>query len=309
MTAPVLVLPPGAPREDWLEARRSGIGGSDIAAILGVNRNRTGLHVYLDKLGELDDQGDNAAAYWGRVFEAPVAQHWADLLVYPVPAEIGSGAGVHATFPYPESIYEGKTAHFMKAHEWGDGEFVPDSYQAQCQWAMGVWDLPRVHITCLIGGQQFVEAVVERDQELIDDLLTVGAEFWGRVVRRDPPPLEGMPAGPSLDLLKKLHGTGNGEIVDIGERGLDLLVEYQAAKEEERAAEKRADAAKVAVWELLGDATEGHVDGELVVGFKNEPKAAHWRKESNPRVFRPKAKAIGAARAGRAAHVTSEEAA
>lgn len=333
MTAPVLVMPPGAPREDWLEGRRSGIGGSDIAAILGVNPYRTALHVYLDKLGELDDSGDSGAAYWGRVLEAPVAEHWArvhgkhlaqvgmwshadrpwqlvtvDRLVYPQPV---SGQGAHAFAPPPEAIYEGKTASLWKAGEWGDGEFVPDSYQAQCQWAMAVWGLPRVHIACLIGGQRFVEATIDRDQELIDDLLTVGAEFWDRIVRRIPPSLEGAPAGPALDLLRKLHGTGNGEVVDIGEHGLDLLAEYQRAKADEKAARERAKAAHAAIWELLGDAAEGQVDGEVVVRLANEPRAGHAVKPSNPRVLRPKKKAIGAALAARAARAaeTSEGAA
>lgn len=351
MRPPQLVLGPDAPRAEWLEARRSGIGGSDIAAILGINRYKTGLHVYLDKLGDLDDTGDSAPAYWGRMLEAPVAEHWARVNGKSI-AEVGMWAhrdrpwqmitvdrlvwGTTASgFPaapvdpigdaafwtndpagHPESIYEGKTAHFMKAKEWGyDGEFVPDAYQAQCQWAMSVWDLPRVYIGCLIGGQRFVEAAIERDQELIDDLLTVGAEFWNRVVRRDPPPLEGAPVGPSLDLLKKIHGSGNGELIDVGERGLELLTAHtrakaaaSAARKALKAAEDVADEIKRDLWELLGDASGGQVDGVEVVRFANEPRAGYVVAPSSPRVLRPQKKALAEVLAARSARTEKEAA-
>ena len=38
-------------REQWLEYRRLGIGGSDVAAITGISPFRTARDVYYDKLG------------------------------------------------------------------------------------------------------------------------------------------------------------------------------------------------------------------------------------------------------------------
>ena len=45
-------------RESWLRERRRGIGGSDIGAILGLNKYRSPLDVYLDKIGDADRAGD-----------------------------------------------------------------------------------------------------------------------------------------------------------------------------------------------------------------------------------------------------------
>ena len=39
-------------RDAWLAARRSGIGGSDIAAICGLSPYQTPYDVWLDKLGQ-----------------------------------------------------------------------------------------------------------------------------------------------------------------------------------------------------------------------------------------------------------------
>jgi len=316
------VLPADAPRAEWLEARRDGIGGSDMAALVGLHPYKTALHVYLDKTSD-DPPDDTAgeAAFWGSVLEAPVAEHWArlhgkfltepglvahpdrpwmlvtvDRLVYP---QSFSGLGRYDDGQLmPEAIYEGKTASAWKRDDW-DGDRVPDHYQAQCQWEMAVWGLPRVHIGCLLGGQRFIEATVERDQQVIDGLITVGAEFWQRVIHRDPPSLEGEPVGPALDLLHRIHGTDNGEVVDLGDAGLEALVDYLAAKDAERAAKAEADAAKVRLWELLGDATTGQVDDVDVVRFATEPRAGHTVAPSIPRVLRPKPKDLARVLAGR----------
>lgn len=64
-------------RVEWLKARRSGIGGSDVAAILGLSRYKTAVDVYEDKIATdepKDAQSD--AAYFGSVLEDVVAQEF-----------------------------------------------------------------------------------------------------------------------------------------------------------------------------------------------------------------------------------------
>ena len=46
----ILVSTEDLPREQWLEYRRKGIGGSDAAAVLGISPFRTGRDLYYDKL-------------------------------------------------------------------------------------------------------------------------------------------------------------------------------------------------------------------------------------------------------------------
>ena len=64
-------------REDWLKARKSGIGGSDIGAILGLSPFKTPLDVYLDKIGQDDPQPMNEAMYFGTIMEGIVADEYA----------------------------------------------------------------------------------------------------------------------------------------------------------------------------------------------------------------------------------------
>ena len=63
-------------RAAWLKGRRTGIGGSDVAAVLGLNPWKTPLDVWNDKLGLSEDKGMSEPAYWGTVLEDTVAKEF-----------------------------------------------------------------------------------------------------------------------------------------------------------------------------------------------------------------------------------------
>jgi putative phage-type endonuclease len=63
-------------RSDWLAQRRTGIGGSDVAAILGLSKFKSPLDVFKDKLGETPDGEQSQAAYWGTKLEDIVAKEF-----------------------------------------------------------------------------------------------------------------------------------------------------------------------------------------------------------------------------------------
>ena len=57
-------------REQFLRERRSGIGGSDVAAILGLSRWKTAYQVWQEKTGRAAiDEGDNERLHFGNVLE------------------------------------------------------------------------------------------------------------------------------------------------------------------------------------------------------------------------------------------------
>ncbi|MBQ9240231.1 MAG: YqaJ viral recombinase family protein [Duodenibacillus sp.] len=65
-----------AKRAAWLETRRSGIGGSDVAAVLGLSKWRTAVDVYMDKLSEGHEQEQSDPMYWGTMLEQLVAKEF-----------------------------------------------------------------------------------------------------------------------------------------------------------------------------------------------------------------------------------------
>jgi putative phage-type endonuclease len=59
-------------RDEWLEQRRHGIGGSDAAAALGLSPWKTPLSLYLEKTGDARPFRDNESMLWGRVLEPAI---------------------------------------------------------------------------------------------------------------------------------------------------------------------------------------------------------------------------------------------
>lgn len=63
-------------RDAWLAQRRTGIGGSDVAAILGLSKFKSPLDVFKGKIGETPDVEQSQAAYWGTKLEDIVAKEF-----------------------------------------------------------------------------------------------------------------------------------------------------------------------------------------------------------------------------------------
>ena len=76
----VLVSTENLTEQEWLAYRRQGIGGSDVAAILGISPFRTARDLYDDKLNiasAVDDTGNWVALEMGHLLEPLVAQIFA----------------------------------------------------------------------------------------------------------------------------------------------------------------------------------------------------------------------------------------
>lgn len=187
-------------RADWLEARRTGIGGSDVAAILGLSRWSTPLDVYLQKRGETPSTPDNNAMRWGRYLEPAVRQAYADetgrvvrvpeaMLRHPrhefMVANIDGFSGDREAGDL--RLFEAKTARV--ATDWGEPgtDEIPQAYMLQVQHYMIVTAAPVTDVAVLIGGSDFRIYEVPADRELQDMLIEAEAEFWLRVQRGEPP--------------------------------------------------------------------------------------------------------------------------
>ena len=83
----VMVDTSDLPREEWLQYRRRGIGGSDVGAIFGVSPFRTCRDIYYDKQGiavVLDDDSNWVQLEVGHLLEDLVAQIFHKKTGYPV---------------------------------------------------------------------------------------------------------------------------------------------------------------------------------------------------------------------------------
>jgi putative phage-type endonuclease len=204
--------------EDWLEARKLGITGTDIGGILDINKYTSPMKIYLDKLGALEPTEDNEAMYWGRTMEEVIAREFQTrnsnmkvnkvnvMLKHPMYDWALANIDRLIISEYGErGILEIKTVSEYGKDAW-EAEEVPPQYMVQIQWYMFVANVRYGYFAALIGGNKYVQKYVERDDELIEMLLSTAQGFWmNNVLKKVPPSLDGSEA--LSNLLKTLYPT------------------------------------------------------------------------------------------------------
>jgi len=182
-------------RQEWLEARRRGIGGSDAAVVLGLSRWKTPHALWLEKTGQSTGEGaDSEAMHWGRALEPVIRSEYerrtgALVAEYPQIAHPDYGwmlANVDGLTD-DGKVLEIKTAR--TADGWGEEgtDEVPEAYALQVQHYMAVTGREMADIAVLIGGSDFRIYTIFADAQLQADLIKAEAAFWERVQKREPP--------------------------------------------------------------------------------------------------------------------------
>lgn len=184
-------------REAFLAERMKGVGGSDVAAILGLSKWSTPYDVWQSKLGLADPTPDNDAMMWGRLLEPVIRQAYAERtgLAVAVPSDplvMPGYSFARANLDGIRSdgrIVEIKTARY--GDEWGEegSDEVPIAYALQVQHYMMVAGADVADVAVLIGGSDFRVYTVEADQSVHDMILDAEAGFWELVQTKTPPPV------------------------------------------------------------------------------------------------------------------------
>jgi putative phage-type endonuclease len=283
-----LILPADADRADWLTARRSGIGSSDVPAILGLVDYTPPLKVYYDKTGhDVDDAGE--AAYWGTVNEEPVARRWA-MQNRSVIRRVGLVA--HMDHPHwmttldrrvtecPLSedeqtpcALEVKTRSAFKSAQWHAG--APDDVTAQVLWQIIVNGYEHMHYAVLIGGNEYHQGTIRADQyaDVMADITTAVDYFWNEHVQAEVPPAPTGDGDALTRLFRRLHPTRSGAVdVDRHDDALDALLDYGTHQRAESKAKKAKAAAKARMIAALGSAQSALIGGERA--YSLEPSNA-----------------------------------
>ena len=200
-------------REEWLKLRKKGIGGSDAAAVAGLNKWKSPIQVYMEKLDEAPEVVRNEESmYWGNVMEDIVAHEFSRRTGLKVrrrnailkhPKHEFMLANVDRLIVGRKEGLECKTASEYAKEEWKDDE-IPVAYLLQCQHYMAVTGYDAWWIAVLIGGNKFVYKRIERDDELINYLIEIEKNFWeSHVLKGIPPEIDGTEA--SQQFLNSLY--------------------------------------------------------------------------------------------------------
>lgn len=260
-----------------LEERKSGVGGSDAPAILGISPWRTPLQVYLEKRGELEGQPENEAMRWGTALEPVIRQRYADetgrRVVVPVKMlrhpkrhyMIANLDGIAAD----NRVLEVKTSR--SSDNWGDPgtDEVPAPYLAQVQHYLAVTGFEVADVAVLIGGSDFRIYEVPADIELQEMIIEKEARFWEMVQAGTPPEVQSYADAVALFGKRSLPS-----IIQATPEALDAHFRLSNIKEQIEALKAREDALKGLLCAFMGEADTLSDGGKTIATWK-QAKAAN----------------------------------
>lgn len=209
-------------RDEWLEARRNGIGGSDASAILGLNPYSSPLRIYLDKIGKGDEPETNEAMRQGTDLEEYVAKRFTEetgkkvkkcnkiLQSFDRPFML---ANVDRLIVGEDAGLECKTTSPFSKFKFEEGEINPHYYWQSVHY-MAVTGAKKWYVAVLVLGKAFHVFEVARNEDEINKLVVAEFDFWHQHVMKKVPPL---PTGNDVDdeAVAALYPAGDVERDDI----------------------------------------------------------------------------------------------
>lgn len=258
----------GTPEEinkQWVEARKNGIGGSDVASIMGLNKYSSPLNVWLVKTGreESPDLSDNQAVEWGNRLEDVVADKFAD--EHPelqVRRRNATMVSIKRPWAFANidrwvtdgkgnvGILEVKTVGMRRAADWDNG--VPLYYLTQVMHYMSVTGYQYAWVAVLIGGQEFREYYIERDEADIKAINDAVDTFWRDFVETDTAPAL-IGNDPEANALLSQHSDPSQEFVSMLDEDVSMLDELQEIKDQMDDLKHRKTLIENQIKDLIGD--------------------------------------------------------
>ena len=177
-------------REEWLEMRTKGLGGSDAAAACGLNPWKSKASLYLEKTGQVVKDFDSEVMRQGRDLEDYVAKRFTEATGKKVRRNNFMMASKEHPFLLADidrevvgenAILECKTTSPFAKDKWDDGK-IPINYELQCHHYMMVTGAEKCYIACLIFSTDFIIREIERDEEVIEMLKAQEVDFWENYV-------------------------------------------------------------------------------------------------------------------------------
>lgn len=230
-------------REEWLEARRQGVGGSDASAILGINPYSSPLKVYLDKIGKGEEQETNEAMRQGTDLEQYVAERFTDetgkkvkrcnkILQHPdYPFML---ANVDRLIVGENAGLECKTTSPYSKFRFDEGEINPHYYWQSMHY-MAVTGAEKWYVAILVLGKAFHVFEVARDEDAIGKLIVAEEQFWNMVEQKTPPLPTGSEADDAaIDALypQGMDGIPGEDVLELD--GMEDTLNLRAMKVQER---------------------------------------------------------------------------
>lgn len=270
-------FPNGSP--EWHKVRATGVGGSEIGTIAGLNKWESAFTLWAKKCNLIDSNSEASEAMEaGSRLESFVLDWFSelhpDLVIDP---NVGTYAGAlgwdHAN---PDAVFQDKSGEFgiieVKTarfeDDWvvpakgvtGDVSGVPKHYVTQVQWYLRIMGFKSAFVVVLFGGQKLRWYQIDADpfQQQID--LDLATEFWACVQDVRSPGWDGSTS--TYETVRVLHPDIDDVDVELSE---GLWLDYAKALHASREAELLLQGLKTQVLAFMGKARTASFDGKVRV--------------------------------------------
>lgn len=274
-----LLLPAGAPREQWLAERQAGIGSSDIAQLMGVAEGGSEYELWLDKTGRAGEDTQTEAMRRGVWLEPHVVDYFTgqtsvmtrrcglvanrnDPRLRTTPDRLTADGG----------CLEVKTiGNFAKVRaEWRGGGIARHAY------VQGMWQLMatgRSHVwfaAYTIDQEPQIRGPVERDEALIARLLNRAMQWWHKHVELDQPPPVDLATITDEEIVLRWPSAEEGSVAEAEwpAHVRALLAERAELKAQTKAATDRAKEIDAALKVMTGSSEALRIGERVVLTLK-----------------------------------------
>jgi putative phage-type endonuclease len=252
--------------DTWLEWRTTGIGSSDIAAIMGKSPFKTPLDVYYEKscIGKTKDM--TAAMCRGKMYEEEARLKFSKKMreeFLPCCCEMEDKpyfiASLDGYSKEGNAILEIKIPG-RKVLELAKQVKIPEQYEIQMQWQMMVANVCYAYFCCYAPetGELYVVEIME-DPDLQDVLANAAEKFWSDFSHAIPPPEQ--------------KGDKNKNIMLVyDDRFKSLAAMYILLKEEIK---EREEALKEIKQQILSYSADGNFGGYGISVVKTKARETY----------------------------------
>lgn len=268
-------------REEWLEARKDGIGASEVATIVGLNPWETPYQLWRRKIGIDPAKPMNAAMNTGHILEDGVAQFWAQATGREIiAASKDDFMFIDKDRPYlrvspdrtfwiegatrnddNKGILECKTTR-MKV----DPDNLPKYWFCQVQMNLGVAGYSQGSLAWLSAGQGFDFGYM--DLKFVPDfygwLTESVSRFWiDNIIGKQEPSAVNV-----SDVILKYNRHTGGKIIECSDEVFTAYQDLKEVKKELDALKERKETLEATLKMAFGDAEALSYGGDTIATWK-----------------------------------------
>lgn len=263
---------PEITREEWLAKRRKGLGGSDIAAMMGLSPWRSRYQLWQDKVGQIPHTEETEVMNWGKLMEPTLRQAYSDKTGRSV--KVPTEMLYHKEYPIffanldgftdDNRIVELKVARHSNG--WGEPGTaeVPDNYALQVQHYLFVTGFNVADVVVSISGGYPTFYEVYADPEIHKVILEEGLKFWEQVESGEAPdPVS------YTDAVAKFGTSNSTGSVYASQEIMIAADQLRAVRDQLKALEAQEEELKGRMITAIGDV------GDTLVGEGNKVLATY----------------------------------